>query len=89
MKKRVYIEEDERYRSPIEQSLREQINTLLKAHVPKGSRATVESIGGYVDVQLTCDGASDITCYYCCLKPAHTGKCYSSNKNIHFTPENR
>lgn len=86
--KRNYID-DEHYRSPEEQALRDKINALLKAEVPEGAKAEMECIGGFVSVKFVCSGAVPITCYFCCLKPNHEGQCYSVNKSIHFTPETR
>jgi hypothetical protein len=77
----------EHYRSPLEEEIAREISCLVGQLTPPKSRALITTVGNYVDVRLVCSGAAHITCYYCCLEPGHKGRCYSSNKNVNFTPE--
>lgn len=83
--KHVCDETCEHYRTPLEKALREKIVALLKVELPPGTRAVIE--GSYFDVRVVCGGSVPDMVYYCCLKPKHEGKCYSSNKQVYFTPE--
>lgn len=75
----------EHYRTPLEQELSAKVAAILK-EVPAYSRASIEGVP-WVDVRVLCAGSVPITVYHCCLKPGHSGQCYSSNKQVEFTPE--
>lgn len=73
-------------RTPEEQGLTEKLRTFLRTHTRAGTRLVVHS-DGYTDVRVYCGGAVPITAYSCALQPGHEGKCFSSNKQVHFKPE--
>jgi hypothetical protein len=75
----------EHYRTPLEQELTAKVAAVLK-QVPAYSRASIEGVP-WVDVRVVCAGRTPIMAYHCCLKPGHTGQCYSANKQVNFTPE--
>ena len=56
----------------------------LQAIAPPGARVA------YYDAihQFVCDGQVQYTAYRCCLKPNHSGQCYSREKVIHFDRDN-
>lgn len=87
MKKHVCNWECDHFRTPLEEELSLKVKDVL-SKVPAGSRATIEGVP-WIDVRVVCSGETPITVYYCCLKPGHEGQCYSSNKNVYFTPERR
>jgi hypothetical protein len=75
----------EHFRTSLEKELSAKVAAVLKA-VPAGMRATMEGVP-WVDVRIVCSGAQSISALYCCMKPNHPGRCYSSNKNVEFTPD--
>lgn len=75
----------EHYRTPLERELTAKVTAALK-QVPAYHRASVEGVP-WVDVRVLCGGTTPIMAYHCSLKPGHTGRCYSSNKQVDFTPE--
>jgi hypothetical protein len=75
----------EHYRTPLEQELSAKVAAVLK-QVPAYSRASIEGVP-WVDVRVVCAGRTPIMAYHCCLKPGHTGQCYSASKQVNFTPE--
>jgi hypothetical protein len=75
----------EHHRTPLEQELSAKVAAVLKS-VPAYSRATIEGIP-WVDVRVVCAGRTPVMAYYCCMKPGHSGRCYSASKQVHFTPE--
>lgn len=78
-------QECEHYRSPLEQEIRNAVLALLKLKLPPCTRAVFDG-PSYLDVRVVCGGCDSLMCYYCVLKPGHTGKCYSSNKQVYFQP---
>lgn len=78
-------EKCEHYRTPLEQELSAKVREILKG-VPAYHRASIEGVP-WVDVRVLCSGATPIMAYHCCMKPGHTGQCYSANKQVYFTPE--
>lgn len=81
----------EHYRSPLEQEIEKAISEVLKRLVPPGARA----VAGWdaihycspAHVRLVCSGSIPIMAYQCCLKPNHTGQCFSATKSVSFTSE--
>lgn len=90
-RRHVCDEDCEHYRSPLELEIQKAIAEVLKRMVPQGARA----VAGYEPVRycspayvkLVCSGSIPIMAYDCCLKPNHSGQCYSATKSVHFTPE--
>jgi len=73
-------------RTPEEQKLAHDLRLFLLARAREGTRLVVHT-DGYFDVRVYCGGALPITAYSCALQPGHEGKCFSSNKQVHFKPE--
>ena len=73
-------------RTPEEQALTERLRDFLRSHTRAGARLVVHS-DGYYDVRVYCGGFLPVTAYSCARLPGHEGKCFSSNKQVHFKPE--
>lgn len=75
----------EHHRTQLEQDLTARVRAILR-EVPDRHRAIIEGVP-WVDVRVVCNGAVPLTAYYCCFKPQHSGQCFSSNKQVWFTPD--
>ena len=76
------------YRTDLEKSLSDAVNGLIQSRLPNGTRAKVEAGLTYLDIRVVCGGAVPITCHYCCLKPGHSGLCFSVEKGFsEFAPD--
>lgn len=40
-------------------------------------------------IEKICGGSDSLMGYYCCMKPGHSGDCYSANKHVYFIPDER